>query len=97
MGNRFLPRIIQRVQYCFDPIVRLTGDNAVIDPQIIDALVQTYFAGNVDSVTNAEPRTFPEGVEAEVVSFAAIERAWREARLPSEREHVTPFDGPPEN
>ena len=43
--------------------------------------------------TNALPgaRTFPDGLDVEVVATTALERAWREAKRPSEREHVTPF------
>jgi len=36
-------------------------------------------------------RTFPVGIDVEVFRFDCLRRAWEEARLPSEREHVTPF------
>ncbi|NDB52386.1 MAG: acylneuraminate cytidylyltransferase, partial [Nitrosopumilaceae archaeon] len=47
--------------------------------------------GNYDYVTNCKPRSFPQGTEVEVFSFSALERAWKEASKPSEREHVTPY------
>ncbi len=50
---------------------------------------------NVDFAANRLPppwkRTYPIGLDIEVVSFPALERAWKEARLPFEREHVLPF------
>ncbi len=44
-----------------------------------------------DYVSNVEPPTFPDGLDTEIVSAAALDRAWREARLPSDREHVTTY------
>ena len=42
-------------------------------------------------MTNCKPRSFPQGTEVEVFSFDALEKAWKEAKKPSEREHVTPY------
>ena len=72
-------------------IVRLTGDCPLIDPEIIDRLVEFYLAGSFDHAGNAVEPMFPDGLDAEVFTFAALEAAWREASLPSQREHVTPF------
>ncbi|HIB54796.1 MAG TPA: hypothetical protein EYO39_08330 [Nitrospirales bacterium] len=74
-----------------DTIVRLTADCPLMDPKVIDAVVAEYISGNYDYVANTIPpnATFPDGMDVEVFSFAALERAWREARKPSEREHVT--------
>ena len=47
--------------------------------------------GAIDYASNTQPPTFPDGLDTEVFSSAALERAWREARLTSEREHVTPY------
>ena len=75
-----------------DVIVRLTGDCPLIDPRVIDTVVNAYRAGKYDYVANTVPpddATFPDGTDIEVFSFGALERAWREAKKPSEREHVT--------
>ena len=74
-----------------DVVVRLTGDCPLIDPRVIDTVVSVYQAGQYDYVANTAPpdATFPDGMDVEVFSFAALERAWREAKKPSEREHVT--------
>lgn len=75
-----------------DYIVRLTGDCPLADPALIDRIIRFCVDGGYGHVSNGgEPTTFPDGLDAEVLPFAALEQAWREARLPSEREHVTPF------
>ena len=73
-------------------IVRLTADCPLIDPKIIDTIVKIYQSGNYDYVANTAPpdgRTFPDGMDVEVFSFQALENAWKKAKKPSEREHVT--------
>lgn len=72
-----------------DIVVRVTADCPMIDPDVVDRVVQRFAAGRYDYVSNVAPPTFPDGLDTEVVSLAALRRAWREARLPSEREHVT--------
>lgn len=75
-----------------DVIVRVTGDCPLADPEVIDLCLETFAGGNYDYVSNAYPApSFPDGLDVEVVSFAALARAWNEARKPSEREHVTPY------
>lgn len=72
-----------------DVVVRLTGDCPLSDPQVIDETVD-YFKKNKIDYTG-KPSNYPEGLDTEVFSFKALERAWKEAKKPSEREHVTPY------
>jgi spore coat polysaccharide biosynthesis protein SpsF (cytidylyltransferase family) len=72
-----------------DVIVRVTGDCPLVDPAIVDEVVRRFARGDVDYASNVHPPTFPDGLDVEVLSRAALERAAREARRPSEREHVT--------
>lgn len=74
-----------------DPIVRITADCPLLDPRVLDDAVRLYGSGSYDYVSNAIRRTFPDGLDVEVFSRAALEAAWGESRLASEREHVTPF------
>ena len=71
-------------------IVRLTADCPLLDPQIIGMVVRRL---KDDSALDyaATGETFPEGYGVEALTFAVLERAWREAALASEREHVTPY------
>lgn len=72
-------------------VVRLTGDCPLSDPGIIDQAIKCHIGGAWDYTTNTIEPTFPDGLDVEVFRFACLEQAWREAELPSEREHVTPF------
>lgn len=78
-----------------DRIVRITADCPVIDPAVIDQVVEAFETTGADFACNRLPppwhRTFPIGLDTEVCSFAGLERAWKEAALPYEREHVMPY------
>ena len=74
-----------------DVVVRITADCPLIDPAVIDRVVSRFQAGDCDYACNIIRYTYPDGLDTEVFSFAALERAWREASKPSEREHVTPY------
>lgn len=70
-------------------IVRITADCPLIDPEIVDAVIDRFSAGDCDHA--GTEATYPDGLDTEVFSFRALEKAFREARLASEREHVTPY------
>ncbi|MBI4971503.1 MAG: glycosyltransferase family protein [Candidatus Omnitrophica bacterium] len=72
-------------------IVRVTGDSPLIDPIWVDRLIQFYLDNSNRSDYAAFGKSFPEGQNAEVFSFKLLEKAWLEARLPSEREHFTSY------
>lgn len=72
-----------------DPVVRLTADCPLIDPALIDRVLSMFLDGGYDYVSNAVKRTYPDGLDVEVFSRAALERAHREATQPAQREHVT--------
>jgi len=85
-----LDRFIQSaLPYHPEAVVRLTGDCPLADPALIDEVINYFHAGDYDYVSNCNPPTFPDGLDVEVIRFACLERAGREATLPSEREHVT--------
>lgn len=74
-----------------DHVVRLTGDCPLADPAVIDRIIEFYLQGGFDYASNALEPTFPDGLDAEVFRFACLDAAWREAKSPAQREHVTPF------
>ena len=78
-------------KFNFDVIVRITSDCPLIDPELIDEVLEKFRIGSYDYVTNTFPRTFPKGLDVEVFSFSVLEKMWINAKLPSEREHVTQF------
>lgn len=87
-----LSRFIGAARYAEgDWLVRLTGDCPLSDPTVIDRIVEEACASDSDYVSNALVPTFPDGLDVEVIRRSALERANVEARLASEREHVTPY------
>jgi glutamate-1-semialdehyde aminotransferase/spore coat polysaccharide biosynthesis protein SpsF (cytidylyltransferase family) len=73
-----------------DHVVRLTGDCPLADPELIDRMIRFHLEGGFDYTSN-HPPTFPDGLDVEVFRASCLTEAWQEAKLPSEREHVTPF------
>ena len=78
---------------CADVIVRLTADCPLIDPSVVEQVLEVFLKGHpkIDFVSNVNPARFPDGMDTEVFSFNALEREWKEAKSPLEREHVTPY------
>lgn len=72
-------------------VVRLTADCPLTDPVLLDQVVAAHCAAGSDYCSNVHPRTYPDGLDVEVMRTSALRQAWQEAQLPSEREHVTPF------
>ncbi len=78
-------------EYKADVIVRITADCPLHDPNVIDLVIKEYLDGEYDYVSNTLEYTFPDGYDVEVFSFSALKEAHENAKLPSEREHVTPY------
>lgn len=76
-----------------DVAVRVTADCPLVEPAVVDRLVRMWRdESGLDYVWNTrEPRTFPDGLDAEVVTRSALETAAAETADPYDREHVTPF------
>ncbi|MCW1713952.1 MULTISPECIES: cytidylyltransferase domain-containing protein [Synergistaceae] len=82
-------------QYEIDVVVRITSDCPLIDPKVIDKIVDFHQANKYDIVTNAgsdiSNRTFPRGLDTEVFSIQVLENAYKNASEKYQREHVTPY------
>jgi len=76
-----------------DVVVRVTSDCPFLEPAVIDRLIEDFLAGSFDYYANflERERSYPLGLETEVFSLEALERACREATLAEDREHVTPY------
>ena len=72
-------------------IIRITGDCPFIDPFIIDEMLQNFYKSGLDYLSNCFPPSFPDGLDAEIFTFDALEKSWKEASSPHELEHVTPY------
>lgn len=93
-GN--LNNVLSRYYFCAKKyqashIVRLTGDCPIIDPQVIDSTISLHLQTQADYTSNALPmhRTFPDGLDTEVMTFSALEKAYQNATTKEELEHVT--------
>jgi spore coat polysaccharide biosynthesis protein SpsF len=74
-----------------DVVVRITSDCPLIDSEVTDTVIRAFLRQQPDYASNTLVRTYPRGLDTEVISREALTRAWREARQPYEREHVTPY------
>jgi spore coat polysaccharide biosynthesis protein SpsF len=81
------------MQFQADVVVRVTSDCPVIDPQVIDQIMQYYIDAypKYDYVSNCLSRTYPRGMDTEVFSFKSLDEAFYQATAQGDREHVTPF------
>lgn len=74
-----------------DIVVRITGDCPLVDPALVDQAVRAFKDGGVDYLSNVSPPTYPDGLDIEVFTSAALARAQRETESAHDREHVTPY------
>ena len=72
-------------------IVRISGDCPLIDPKVIDKAVDFFKTNKFDYVSNTIKPTYPDGLDVEVFNFESLKKAWKKAKIPSDREHVTKY------
>jgi len=90
--NDVLERFYQAAnRYNYDIIVRITADDPLKDPHIIDKAIRILVDNDFEYVSNTIDPTYPEGLDVEVFTISVLNRAYFEANLQSEREHVTPY------
>ena len=74
-----------------DLVVRLTSDCPLIDPKMLDDMLTVFLKNTADFMSSNFTAKLPDGFDIEIMSFAALQKAWQEAKLQSDREHVTPY------
>lgn len=74
-----------------DVVIRITGDCPLVDHNLIDDAISRFLEADVDYLCNNYPPTYPDGLDIEVFSAAALYRAQAEAIEAFDREHVTPY------
>ncbi|TCS62993.1 spore coat polysaccharide biosynthesis protein SpsF [Varunaivibrio sulfuroxidans] len=74
-----------------DVVMRVTSDCPAIDPAVCGGVLAALIDRNADYASNNTPPSWPHGLDCEAVRFSWLERSAREATLPSQREHVTPY------
>jgi len=78
-------------KYNIKNIIRLTSDCPLIDPCLIDEIISSALERNLDYYSNTMDEKYPDGQDIEIFRYEALEKAWFEATLKSDREHVTPY------
>jgi len=78
-------------KFSINTIIRITSDCPLMDPQVIDDVIDFYLKNSYDYVNNFYKRTYPYGNDVEIFSIKVLEKVWEKATKPSEREHVTPY------
>ena len=76
-----------------DAVAKVPSDCPLIDPVVIDRVLRFFIENQAsyDFVSNLHPPSYPDGNDVEVMPLPILERAWREAQRPMEREHTTPY------
>lgn len=74
-----------------DVVVRITSDCPLIDPEVTDKTITAFLEQTPDYASNCVVRTYPRGLDTEVMTMRALEQAWRAADQPYQRTHVTPY------
>ena len=91
--NDVLDRYYKALEYLGitddDLVVRITADCPLIDPVLIDEVIEHHLDTGSDYTSNCIEPTFPDGLDCEVIKASALKDAWKNAKLKSEREHVT--------
>lgn len=93
-GSDLLDRHYQAaLQYGADTVIKIPGDCPLIDPVVIDKVIEFYLAhaDQYDYVSNLHPATWPDGNDVEIMRVDALEKAWKNASRLFEREHTTPY------
>jgi len=78
-----------------DVVVRITADCPLVDPRVVDQVIDLFLRSNFDYVSNGHPptcsQTYPDGLDTEVFTFRSLKKAWEDATKLSDREHVTSY------
>jgi len=90
--NDVLDRYFQTAKtYNPEIVIRITGDCPLVDPILVDAFISKFEKLDVDYLSNTKPPTYPDGLDIEIMTFASLKNAWKNAKTSFHREHVTPY------
>lgn len=74
-----------------DAVVRITSDCPLIEPEIVDKVIDIFLQSGADYASNTIDRSYPRGLDTEVFKKSCLDRAWKDALEQHQRVHVTPY------
>lgn len=91
-----LDNVLERFYFCAriynpDNVIRITADCPLIDPIIIDNVIKLHIQTDAEYTSNILPRTYPDGLDVEIMKFSTLETVYKLSKEPDEKEHVTKF------
>ena len=78
-------------KFKFNNICRITADCPLIDSNIVDLVIKNFFEQKVDYASNANPPSFPDGLDIEIFNFKSLAKAYKYATSAHDKEHVNPY------
>ena len=78
-------------KYKLKNIIRITSDCPIIDYNLLDKMIQKFFLGNYDYLSNTIFPTYPDGTDVEIFKFSTLEKSYKETKNSYDCEHVTPY------
>src|SRR5581483_1514566 len=77
--------------YAADAVVRICADSPMIEPEVCDCVIRQFLDHRPDYASNTVLKTYPLGLDTEIMSTEALTQAWRAAKESYQRAHVTPY------
>ena len=78
-------------KFSANPIIRITGDCPLVDPWLIDEMIEFFQSHQYDYVSNTLKPTYPDGLDVEIFSFKTLQQLEKLTTKKFDREHVTSF------
>lgn len=90
--DNVLDRFVQTARaHKADVVIRITGDCPLVDSDLVDESIRQFKQSKADYYSNTLIPTYPDGLDVEVFTFSALEKAWKQTESAFDREHVTPY------
>lgn len=77
--------------YNAEAVVRITSDCPLIEPEVVDQVIRVFLKERPDYASNTLEKTYPRGLDVEIMTIKALSRAWKNATELYQRIHVTPY------
>ena len=88
--NNVMKRVLEAAESVqADIIVEITGDCPLVDPQIVEQMIQIYLHNDVDYVSNNKKPSFPDGMDVQIIKYSSLKHSYNNTKDALDYEHVT--------